>query len=137
MCTRSSETGLSAINQEAKSHAHAIAQAAAFFADAAKRGELPMTEGEFAARVKEFYAKLEAKLELSHALLLAVLSDEPCPQQLFAPWASTTTIYEWRRAAKDPLPVAILNGRVCIKPRDFFAALKRHGETKQPATCEA
>lgn len=112
---------------EAKEHARAITAAAEFFAAAAKRGELPLTEAEFEARVKEFYAKLEENVKLSNALLLAVLRDEPCPQVLFAPWASTHAIWQWRHATKDPMPAQMLNGKVMIRPSDFFAALRRHG----------
>jgi hypothetical protein len=89
---------------QAVAHAKAIGTAAEFFAALAKRGQLPLTEGEFSDRVNEFYRRLEAKLKLSNALLLAILSDQPCPQGLFAPWASTGAIAIWRKAEKNPLP---------------------------------
>jgi hypothetical protein len=117
---------------DAKNHAAAIAKAAEFFSAAAKRGELPLTPEEFETRVTEFYRGLEAKLELSNALLLAVQLDQPCPQSLFAPWASTAAIWQWRKAEKNPLPAVSLNGKVCIKPSDFFAALKTHGKEAAP-----
>lgn len=115
---------------DTKAHAQAVAKAAEYFTFLAKRGELPLTEAEFDARVKGFYEGLEARLELSNALLMAYLQDQPCPQALFRPWASAATIWQWRNTEKNPLPAVTLNGKVMIKPSDFFAALALHGEEK-------
>lgn len=115
---------------EARQHAAAIAKAASFIAELAQRNELPLTPAEFEERVSAFYRGLEQKLGASNALLLAIVADEPCPQSFFAPWASASVIWQWRSAENDPLPSVSLNGKVCIRPSDFFHALKTHGSAK-------
>lgn len=92
------------------------------------RGEIPPTRAEFDAAVFEMRELRTEYLEM-RALLMAYLEDEPCPQQMFTAWASTPRIRDWRNAETDPLPTVELNGKVCIRPSDFFAALKRHGVT--------
>jgi len=52
------------------------------------------------------------------ALVLALLADEPCPAQLFGPWASVQRIRSWRDAGK--LAAVIKHGRTCVRPSDFF-----------------
>lgn len=114
---------------EAKTHALAIERAAVFFAAAAKRGELPLTPDEFEERVKEFFTGLETKLGLSNALMMAAWEDRPVPQACYKAWASAPVVYTWRHAEKNPLPVVTLNGKIMIKPSDFFAALRTHGRS--------
>jgi hypothetical protein len=90
------------------------------------RGEIPPTRAEFDAAVFEM-RELRIEYLGMRALLMAYLEDEPCPQQMFSVWASRPRILEWRNAEKDPLPAVELNGKICVRPSDFFAALKRHG----------
>jgi hypothetical protein len=52
------------------------------------------------------------------ALLLALLADEPCPATLFAPWASSKRIRQWRDSGK--LSAVIKHGRTCVRPSEFF-----------------
>jgi hypothetical protein len=115
---------------EAKRHAAALTQAADYVAELARRSELPLTPAEFDERVEAFYAQLDAKIAVSQALVLAVLADEPCPQDLFSAWASESVIKTWRRAEKNPLQVERLNRKIMIRPSAFFAALREHGKAE-------
>lgn len=112
-------------------HAKAVQRAADYFAQLARGGELPFTPAGLERRAKEFFNRMDEKLGASNALALAALHDLPCPQSLFAPWASPSVIWQWRRAKVDPLPVEILNGKVMLKPSAFFAALRQHGIRQQ------
>lgn len=114
--------------QLTKEHAKAAERAGEYFAMLAKAGELPFTPDDFAARVKAFYAELDKRQEAANALVLAALQDQPCPCALFKPWASWDAIRNWSRKETDPLPTELLNGKLCIKPSDFFRAFKLHGK---------
>lgn len=111
-----------------RAQAESLLQAAEFFQTLARRSELPLTPDEFDARVKAFYEQLDEKLALSNAIVMAVLRDEPMPQSVYSPWASSSMLWQWRAASEHPLPFSVFNGKVMIKPSDFFAALKHHGK---------
>jgi hypothetical protein len=55
------------------------------------------------------------------ALVLALLSDEYTPAEMFKPWASVRRIQQWRDDPEKKLDVKILHGRTCVKPSAFFA----------------
>jgi hypothetical protein len=110
-----------------REHAETLIRAGEYFQILARRGELPMTPAEFEERVKQFFDTLQDKVEAANALAYAALADKPVPLAFFAPWASTSTIWWWRKAKTDPLPVVTLNGKLCVKPSDFFKALEKHG----------
>lgn len=115
--------------QLTKEHAKAAERAGEYFAMLAKCGELPITLDDFEARVKKFYAELDERQAQANALIFAALQDQPCPCALFKPWASWDTISAWSKKETDPLKTELLNGKLCLRPSDFFAALKRHGKT--------
>lgn len=114
--------------QLTKEHAAAAERAASYFALLAKSGELPLTPDDFAARVKEFYGELDKRQAQANALVLAALQDQPCPCSLYRAWASWDVINQWSKKSVDPLPTELLNGKLCIKPSDFFRAFKTHGK---------
>lgn len=91
---------------------------------------LPVTRDELAAEVDLFRDALRNGHKASAALIMAVLDDQPIPQTAYAAWASKTVIYAWRKAETNPLPAVELNGQVCVKPSDFFKALREHGRAK-------
>lgn len=72
-------------------------------------------------------AALKKNQEAANALVLAVLADEPCPVSLFRPWASYAQIRLWSMSEKKPLSTVKLNGKLCVKPTDFFRALRDLG----------
>ena len=111
-----------------REHAKAAHAAAEFFQQLARNADLPLTEQAFEERVRQFVTDLDKRLALSNAIVMAVLRDEPMPQSAFALWASPSVIWHWRNAKKNPLPTVELNGKIAIKPSDFFTALKLHGK---------
>lgn len=115
-----------------RQHARATEQAAAYFRDLAKSGELPLTPADLEAAVKKFQTELKRSEKATNAFLAAYLKDEPLPQSYFEAWASVETMYRWRMLPADqaPLVTETLNGKVCIKPTEFFRALKLHGRAK-------
>ena len=118
--------------QITKGHARAAQAAAEYFALLARAGELPITPDNFNERVKAFFFELNERHESATALVLGVLEDQPCPCALFKPWASYPTIRLWAmRPGADRLPTQLLNGKLCIRPSDFFAAFKLHGKAAE------
>lgn len=114
--------------QLTQEHARAAERAADYFAMLAKCGELPITPDGLTEHARAFFKKLDAREEQCVALVLAALEDQPCPCALFKPWASWDTITAWSKKSVDPLPTQLLNGKLCVVPSQFFAALKRHGK---------
>lgn len=85
-------------------------------------------EAENLDRFEHALADLRHEREWSHAMVLAVIADEPVPVSLFRPWACRATIWRWStQVEKDRMPTELLNGKTCVRPSDFFAALKLHG----------
>lgn len=115
--------------QLTKEHAKAAERAAEYFSLLAKCGELPITPDGLTEHARAFFKKLDAREEQCVALALAALADQPCPCSLFRPWASWDVINAWSKKETDPLKTELLNGKLCLRPSDFFAALKRHGKT--------
>ena len=114
----------------AKDALRALDQARAYLAEVTSfRGEIPPTRAEFDAVAFEMRELRNEYLQM-RALVLAFFEGKPCPQQLFAPWASTCSIFKWRHAPSEPLQVEILNGRIMVTPENFFAALRRHGKAQ-------
>lgn len=117
--------------RQAKDALRALNEAREYLAEVTSfRGEIPPTRAEFDAAVFEMRELRIEYLEM-RALMMSYIEDRPCPQQLFAPWASTATILKWRKNPVNPLPFAVLNKRVCIRPHDFFSALEEQGKSKQ------
>lgn len=55
----------------------------------------------------------------SSAMVLALLAEEYVPCDLLRAWASRRRFQQWRDAAG--LDVAVIHGRLCVRPSDFFA----------------
>ncbi|HEX2100601.1 MAG TPA: hypothetical protein VHF69_08065 [Candidatus Synoicihabitans sp.] len=91
------------------------------------RPEETPVDRESVNRIERVSKDLQRERERAHALALAYLADEPCPLELFRPWASRVTVWRWTKAKEEPLATELLNGKVCCRPSAFFRALKKHG----------
>lgn len=58
----------------------------------------------------------------AQALMLAVLSDEPCPAAMFRNWAGRTLVSRAYNSGK--LPGSIINRKLMVRPSDFFRWLR-------------
>jgi hypothetical protein len=119
--------------QDARAAVRAIAAAHSYLEAISKGEHIPLTPADLRQAIDDFKAVLKKHELRTNAWVLAVVQDQPCPQSLYAPWASVPQIWYWRKAEKDPLPTVELNGKVCIKPTDFFRALAVHGKPKEAA----
>jgi hypothetical protein len=94
--------------------------------------DIPVTPDDLRQAIKDFRATLVTNQDASNAMVLAVLQDEPCPVSLFKPWASYAQIRLWsKRTDDDRLETELLNGKLCVRPRAFFAALKKLGKPRE------
>jgi hypothetical protein len=53
-------------------------------------------------------------------IVLALVSDEYTPAELFKPWACVRRIRDWRDDPAVKLDVIVRHGRCCVKPSAFF-----------------
>ena len=117
--------------REARSALEAIRTAERYLAALARSGEIPTTPEDLAHAVAEFKGALSANQAAANALVLAVLNNEPCPVSLFKPWASYAQIRLWSmRTDEHKLTTELLNGKLTVRPVDFFRALKALGRAK-------
>ena len=114
---------------EARSALEAIRTAERYLAAIARTGEIPTTPEDLAQAVAEFRGALSANQAAANALVLAVLNNEPCPVSLFKPWASYAQIRLWSmRDDEHRLTTELLNGKLTVRPVDFFRVLKALGK---------
>lgn len=112
----------------AKDAISSLKRAEQFISELQEGAKIPVTPDDLKRGIEEFSATLKKNQDAANALVLAVLADEPCPVSLFRPWASYAQIRLWAMRDKKPLPTQKLNGKLCVKPTDFFRALREHGK---------
>ena len=111
-----------------RKHAYAVAEAARHFQQLAASGEMPLTPAELQAALGKMAARVESCVEQLPAMELAAKLDAPLPVACYRPWASYAVVRLWAmRKDEDQLPTALLNGKLCVKPSDFFRALAKLG----------
>lgn len=116
--------------REARAALEALRTAERYLAALARTGEIPTTPADLAQAIEQFKSTLTANQASANALVLAVLNNEPCPVSLFKPWASYAQIRLWSlRNDEHRLPAEVLNGKLTVRPVDFFRVLKALGKS--------